>query len=70
MKVLRQSIPDNKKRTLYTVPQLAEACNVKISTVQRWIREQDIEASKHGRSYLVEEEEYNRVVALRGFERG
>ena len=51
---------------MYSVPQVAEICMVKVSSVQRWVRDKTYPAKKIGRSYYFTEETFNRIQAERG----
>lgn len=66
--LLESQIPkeDDSKKKMYSVPQVADLCGVKISSVQRWVREEIYPARKMGRSYFFSQETFNRIKAERG----
>lgn len=47
---------------IYTVAELAEKWRVSVQTVQRWIRENKIEAFKVGRSWRIPKEQDFRTI--------
>ena len=54
------------EQEMFSVPDVASICKVKISSVQRWVREKTYPAKKMGRSYYFTEETFNRIKAERG----
>lgn len=57
---------DDADSKMFSVPDVAAICKVKISSVQRWVREKTYPAKKMGRSYYFTEETFNRIKAERG----
>jgi hypothetical protein len=57
---------DESDSKMYSVPDVAAVCKVKISSVQRWVREKTYPAKKMGRAYYFTEETFNRIKAERG----
>lgn len=66
--LLESKLPkkDEGKKRVFSVPEVAELCGVKISSVQRWVREEIYPARKMGRSYFFSEETFERIKAERG----
>ena len=58
---------DEDKNKMYSVPEIASLCNVKISTVQRWVRTEKYPAKKIGRSYFFSEDTYAVIKQENGF---
>ena len=67
--LLEMKIPkkDEKQMKMYSVPEVAEHCMVKVSTVQRWVRTKKYPAKKIGRSYFFSEDTFAIIQQENGF---
>ena len=65
---LNNKIPseDPNAERWYSVPEVATLCEVKVSTVQRWVRTNTYPAKKMGRSYFFSSDTFAEIRSERG----
>lgn len=56
----------NVGRRLYTVPEVAESCGVDDETVRRWIRNDELKASKLGKGYRISKADLEELYRRKG----
>jgi len=69
MEELKSRIPEQneEREKIYSVKEVSELCLVKISTVQRWVRDKKYPAKKIGRSYFFSSATYAQIKQENGF---